>query len=73
MKKYLRFISLVLSVLMLLMTVGCVGESYSGTTMPTLAKPTDTAPGTTTTILTQPTYPTTAPTTIPVVPTTAPL
>lgn len=72
MKQYLRIMSLVLSVLMLLMTVGCVGESYSGTTMPTLAKPTDTAPGTTTTILTQPTYPTTAPTTIPVVPTTVP-
>lgn len=72
MKKYLRFISLVLSVLLLLMIAGCVADGSSGTTTPTLAKPTDTAPGTTTTILTQPTYPTTAPTTVPTVPTTAP-
>lgn len=72
MKQYLRIMSLVLSVLTLLAVVGCSEGNSPETTATTLAKPTDTVPGTTATIPMQTNQPATVPTTIPVAPTTVP-
>lgn len=72
MKQHLRFMSLVLLVLTLLAVVGCSEGNSPATTATTLAKPTDTVPGTTATIPMQTTQPATVPTTIPVAPTTVP-